>query len=846
MQPTEFKTRLRLKRMIAVGLILLTGGGIAFFAGRGSEPRRQIRDAEHAFDRGEFATSLQLAEQVLTRHPHHAEAAMLAGKSAMRLERPQEAVGFFDRVSQAGEADFIAARCESGDLLLLKLYRLSDAERRFRDALAVDPDNTIAIDRLAYILGLTSRYFEQVPLRLRSIRAGKIDAVHLHSLAMAENALENPDDILPYHRAAPDDAAPLITLGRLALQKEEFERARELFERAVHLQPELIEARSRLGELLFEHASEADFVAWYSRLPSAADGHPGIWILRGRWAAKQAANRVAVRCYGEALRLNSVDPRANYQLGRLLLALRREPEAKPFLDRAALIRRYVSKAKVAWRIPYSQARSADAWQPVREAADVAEALGLFWEASAWSRLALDRNPAFSWARERLQRLRPRLVSLPLTRVAPGEDPIQGFALQDYPLPEGRESRVERRGPESGGAPTTGPRPSVTFVDDAAKAGLVFQYFNGQKSQDRGISRMYQFSGGGVAVLDYDRDGLPDVYFAQGCEWRDGQGSQGVESGKSRVEHKDQSAQRSDSRLSTLQSPLSQSGLRPTYTDRLFRNLGNGKFADVTAEAGIEETGFSQGVTVGDFDADGWPDLLVANIGGNRLYRNNADGTFRDVTPQAGIAGHHWTTSCLMADLNGDGLPDICAVNYVTGSNVFTTRCRGGGGGPGSVRHTPSPRNRTSFISIKETVDFATSRRRAASSRRTERGWGSSRRISTAAAVWDCSSRTTRRRISTSSTWRRSRRGAGGSGKPDCRAASRSASRAGRSRGWELPQGTLTATDSWTCSSQTSTTSRTRFTVSRVRICSSTTHAGPDWLIPVWRWWGSGPSFWTEV
>ena len=86
------------------------------------------------------------------------------------------------------------------------------------------------------------------------------------------------------------------------------------------------------------------------------------------------------------------------------------------------------------------------------------------------------------------------------------------------------------------------------------------------------------TGGGVAVLDYDADGWPDLYFTQGGSW-----------------------------------PWTTAGQSPQCRDRLFRNLGNGQFADVTQEAGLGDDGYSQGVAAGDFDNDGWPDLYVANF-----------------------------------------------------------------------------------------------------------------------------------------------------------------------------------------------------------------------------------------
>ena len=87
-----------------------------------------------------------------------------------------------------------------------------------------------------------------------------------------------------------------------------------------------------------------------------------------------------------------------------------------------------------------------------------------------------------------------------------------------------------------------------------------------------------------------------------------------------------------------------------FSDRLYRNRCTGSFVDITTVAGIQQGGFGQGATIGDFDSDGFPDIFTANIGPNHLLRNNGDGTLTDITDEAGITGNAYTTSCLMVDL----------------------------------------------------------------------------------------------------------------------------------------------------------------------------------------------------
>lgn len=141
--------------------------------------------------------------------------------------------------------------------------------------------------------------------------------------------------------------------------------------------------------------------------------------------------------------------------------------------------------------------------------------------------------------------------------------------------------------------------------------------------------------GGVAVLDYNRDGRPDIFLTNGAN------------------------------IATLEKDS------PKYRNHLFRNDGNGHFSDVTDSAGLAGSGYDIGVAVADYDNDGYPDIFVAGVHHNTLYHNNRDGTFTDVTAKAGLArsndpqfGPLWSVAAAWVDVNNDGLLDLFVVNYL--------------------------------------------------------------------------------------------------------------------------------------------------------------------------------------
>ncbi|OWK37971.1 hypothetical protein FRUB_07091 [Fimbriiglobus ruber] len=190
-------------------------------------------------------------------------------------------------------------------------------------------------------------------------------------------------------------------------------------------------------------------------------------------------------------------------------------------------------------------------------------------------------------------------------------------------------------------------PPVTFTDVTERAGIHFRHVNGAT----GLKLLPETMGAGVAVIDFDRDGWPDLFFVNSRPWP---GHPEAASGRA--------------------------------TQALYRNKGDGTFEDVSAAAGLDIELYGMGCAVADFDNDGWPDLFVTAVGGNRLYHNEPGPNgrrFVDVTDRAGVGGGgtwpvvsasdfvKWDkpipfpSSATWLDYDGDGRLDLFVCDYVT-------------------------------------------------------------------------------------------------------------------------------------------------------------------------------------
>ena len=208
------------------------------------------------------------------------------------------------------------------------------------------------------------------------------------------------------------------------------------------------------------------------------------------------------------------------------------------------------------------------------------------------------------------RVAPRIFLFLLHLTCAGEIIAQAHSAAPPPPPPSARTRVCKN------------RTIPQLVDVTKATGITFTHLAAPEKK-----YIVESMSGGVLIVDYDRDGWPDMYFTN--------------------------------------APTVEMALKGQKAKgALYHNNHNGTFTDVTESAGLNSSCFGMGGAVGDYNNDGWPDLYLTCLGGNVLYRNNGDGTFSDVTAQAGVADGRWSTGAAFADFDGDGFVDLMVSNYV--------------------------------------------------------------------------------------------------------------------------------------------------------------------------------------
>jgi enediyne biosynthesis protein E4 len=403
-------------------------------------------------------------------------------------------------------------------------------------------------------------------------------------------------------RNAPDDDRIWLGWANLAIRSGKFDEAKRWLNACQERRPNDAAVWRSWLDWALATQDEAKVEQALRHMPEDRLSPPEVLGLRAWFAVRAGDTAWERRVQEEMVAIEIGNLRALERLADLVLADGQAERAAQLRERRAELNRIKSQYETL--VLKLDPREAP------EAARMAETIGRCIEAQVLWSIVLRSDPGNGEAHEAMKRLK----KVESSRSA---GPTLGVLLAEL-------DAVPRRGTMTRTA-VSGRTP--VFVDDAVPAGLLFTFNNGVSP----FRHMPETTAGGVGLFDYDDDGWLDVYLTQAGPFPP-----------------------------DLTSPL-------TEGDRLFRNKGNGTFEDATESSGLAAfaRGYSHGVTIGDVDNDGRPDLFVTRWHRYALYRNKGDGTFEDVTAQYGLGGDRdWPTSAAFADLDGDGDLDLYVCHYL--------------------------------------------------------------------------------------------------------------------------------------------------------------------------------------
>ena len=568
--------------------------------------------------------SAEAAYKALLEDPQNYEAMLLAGEAEAAQGRFDKALALASSIDtdwRLGErAVFLHARS------LFELQRISEAADVFLAELEKKPRESTLRHRAWTLLNQVGRREDACRQAELLCRMGQANEMELHSLIRRTEAFPiilKPDtDPSRYFE-------PGLGMARWYFSQLDYRKAIEELTPEYKSGFQTAAASALYGRLLSETQAAEQFPQWHAAcdLPEV-EKLGDYWAALGTYFFDSREYEASAKALLEAVLHNPTDRMSIQRLAKVFDALGQPDKAEQFRRWGVNLAQCERSSEALQGIPESnrgehQRGSLKIMQQLLE-------LERPFEILAW---AIRVHPSRDiQKRQEIEQKRGELLNSNEALVMAREASLLGVDPNDFSLGAAFESLLASR------EPTQSPPESklVTelaaprLVNVASNAGLDFQWYQDFEINLASIP-IHESIGGGIAVMDYDLDGWPDVYLAQG------------------------------------------SGEPPsdacTRSNQLMRNC-DGKFVSVTLPAGSTDLNYGSGLAAGDVNQDGFPDLFIGSLGRNRLLINNGDGTFQDATERLGEVADRFSTSLAIADINGDALPDLYEAVYIEMDGAF--------------------------------------------------------------------------------------------------------------------------------------------------------------------------------
>ncbi|MEM8668785.1 MAG: FG-GAP-like repeat-containing protein [Planctomycetota bacterium] len=577
---------------------------------------QEIESIEQLLENGDIASAEQKLKALLVRDPADAEvifrlATLVAGRGDLAA-----GVELLESIPVDHPDAGLPALGQSAEWCFA-LDRFRDAEDRYKQILAVVPDAKQVHRALAYLYNRQGRRHEAATHLYALCQQADVLQDELHALIQWSDAMYTPPGTpvaaseRPYYPIGPEAEA------RRLFMEYKYQKAVDVLRESVVAGEQPSAVVALFGRAAAEAQDASAIEWWLANVDSSMQKHADYWAANGLLLSAENRLEESGRALIEALARDPTDFRS-------ISRLRSVMESLGFKDEAI---RLEERFKILESIARTNNRIVDASSPDVQAmtrmAELLDSVDRKLEASLWRLLAGFHQQL---PQEELQKINTQwsAASVEWNSEAAISARICRLDRDQFPLP--KLESLQKSGSAKGILVTPNRKQLVpaSFVNRADQVQLSHTYQVAGAAQPRGFS-VYQSVGGAVAVLDFDLDGLPDLYLAQGgCD------------------------------------PPSFVG---ESSNQLLRGLVDGT-VDVTEVAEASEQRYSLGVTAGDWNQDGFVDLVIANIGTNTLLINNGDGTFRREAIDNRDDKNVMTTSLAMGDLTGDHLPDLFEVNYV--------------------------------------------------------------------------------------------------------------------------------------------------------------------------------------